>query len=297
MFSIGSDPEFMLVGHVNDRVAYKSAIGVLPNQEHAICKRGHSFYYENVVAECGLKPATSKEEFLKNISSCLCTLAQIIWPLRITNKAAYYYPEEELLHPDALKAASKEDWCAYDMMLKEAPEEIIRETCFRTAGGHIHIGSKFLDNEENIPPVVRMLDLFLATPLVLIEKDKTGKERREVYGQAGRYRMTAYGLEYRTPSNYWICSPKAAEFVYDISQFVLEFVADNRHERFWAGDTCYGYDVDMLRQCIDECDRINAKKFMMIIDSVLPSNLQNQIEQLYSSAADLLDPYQGWRLL
>ncbi len=302
MFSIGSDPEFMLVGRVKDRVAYKSAIGLLPDQKHALSQKGHQFYYENVVAECGLKPAETKDEFLSNIRECLNILAAKIWPLRFCSKAAYYYPDEELLHPDALKAACKEDWCAYDLLPKEAPKEIIRDTCFRGAGGHIHIGSRFLEDAAHVPHVVRMLDLFLSIPFVLIDQDKTSRDRREIYGQAGRHRITKYGLEYRTPGNYWLCSPKMAGLVYDVCQFVLEFVADEKHLKFWSEDddpeedqVCFGYDVDLLRDSIDNCDKRSASKFMIIIDSILPNDLILQIERLHSRP--VVDPYQEWAIL
>ncbi len=44
-------------------------------------------------------------------------------------------------------------------------------------------------------------DLFLGLPSA--GADKQGK-RRELYGKAGRYRPTSYGIEYRVLSNYWL---------------------------------------------------------------------------------------------
>ena len=71
---------------------------------------------------------------------------------------------------------------------------------WRFAGGHVHIGY-----EAAIPQFVAaaFADVFLGLPSVSL--DQQG-ERRKLYGQAGRYRPTDWGLEYRTLSNFWIWS-------------------------------------------------------------------------------------------
>lgn len=308
MFSIGSDPEFMLVKppRAPSPLSFKSAIDILPKQKRAVRKRGHLFYYENVVAEVGMKPASTKVEFIKNVRDCLQILTETIRPLRITLKSAHYYIQNELEHPDALEAACKDELCAYDLQPKKAPKEIIRTTTFRTAGGHIHLGSDLFEDADNAHIVTKMLDLFLTIPFVLIDRDATAKERREVYGQAGRHRLTNYGIEYRTPSNYWLGSPATTSLVFDLCKFVLKFVKKGGHERFWTVDecllggenpaeayTCYGYDVDALRDCIDNSDTRTAKKFMMILDSHLPTKLQQDVEKAIS-IKDRVDPYRTW---
>jgi hypothetical protein len=295
MFSIGSDPEFMLVAQQQTRTVYKSAIDILPRQKRAICKRGHLFYYENVMAECGMKPAKTRAEFARNVRDCLRILAETVRPLKVVLKSAYHYQSDELEHPDALEAACEDELCAYDLQSKKAPKEIIRTTDFRTAGGHIHLGSDLFEDADNAPAVVRMLDLFLTIPFVLIDRDETAKERREVYGQAGRHRLTDYGIEYRTPSNYWLGSPDTTNLVFDLCKFVLKFVEKGGHERFWTAHTCYGYDADALRDCIDNSDIRTAKKFMMILDSNLPTKLQQNIEDAISKKGRV-DPYRAWEL-
>ncbi len=75
----------------------------------------------------------------------------------------------------------------------------------RSAGGHIHLGL------EQSPPVfhdrkslVPLLDTLLGLPCVLIDRDEGNVERRKHYGRAGEYRLPKHGLEYRTPSNFWL---------------------------------------------------------------------------------------------
>ena len=45
-----------------------------------------------------------------------------------------------------------------------------------------------------------MADLYIMLPAL---RHDSSNERRELYGQAGRFRPKPYGIEYRTPSNFW----------------------------------------------------------------------------------------------
>lgn len=78
---------------------------------------------------------------------------------------------------------------------------------YRSAGGHIHLGSTDADVKEVLKDherIVPMLDIILGNTCVLIDRDTGNKERRKVYGRAGEYRKPAYGIEYRTLSNFWL---------------------------------------------------------------------------------------------
>ena len=57
-FTFGSDPEFMLT-HMGE---LKSAIGILPKKETPLIQKGHRFYFDNVLAEIAIKPASNKKE-------------------------------------------------------------------------------------------------------------------------------------------------------------------------------------------------------------------------------------------
>lgn len=77
---------------------------------------------------------------------------------------------------------------------------------WRFAGGHVHIG---YERTEEFPHYVAgaFADVFLGLPAVALDQQGT---RRTLYGSAGRYRPTGYGIEYRTLSNFWIWSESLA---------------------------------------------------------------------------------------
>lgn len=273
MFTVGLDPEFILT----DQNKLVSAIGILPSKKNAHSFNGHRFYYDNVLAECAIKPAENKEQLILNIQDALNILNRIIYPAEITFQSAANYPEMELYHKHARKAGCLQEWCAYTRKAIKPPEML---NTFRSAGGHIHLGDKFLENPHNRISVVRMLDLFLALPSIKIDKDETAKKRRKIYGQAGTHRNPTYGLEYRTLSNFWLKNQKYISFIYDVCEFVINFVKEEKHLKFWEKNECHGYNAQELRNIINNCDELKAKKFLVFVLNYFPEKLANEVIQL-----------------
>lgn len=69
--------------------------------------------------------------------------------------------------------------------------------------------------------LVRILDLFLGVPSILIDEDD---RRRQLYGKAGCFRFTSYGVEYRVMSGYFIDSPKLIGWCFDQILAAIEFL-------------------------------------------------------------------------
>ncbi len=308
-FTFGSDPEFMLM----DKNGYKSAIKVLPPSSKKHKVNGNAFYYDNVLAECNIKPAESKEELIKNVNQCLKTFAEIVAPYKLIPRSFISYPLNQLNDKDALKAGCESEICFYDFKEVESPDHIIRTTTLRSAGGHIHLGSKVAEGLYGPSFVVKTLDLFLGIPSILLDKDKTSIYRKNIYGQAGRGRIKSYGVEYRTLGNFWLTSPRLVSLVYDICDFVLDFIEQERHLDWWDIDKsfesddalnegkdpsnwqkCHGYDVKSLRQAIDQCDIKKAKKFMEFISKHLPKSIFDDILSL--SKEEKFDLYKEWNI-
>ena len=101
------------------------------------------------------------------------------------------------------------DYNAYTEDVNPKPEG--GKTNIRSAGFHIHIG---YDN-NNIDASLRLvkyLDLYLGVPSVLKDKDK---RRRSLYGKAGCFRLTSYGVEYRVLSSTLMKDNANLNFVWD----------------------------------------------------------------------------------
>jgi hypothetical protein len=302
-FTLGSDPEFMLVRNGK----YHSAIGVVAGTKTSrIAHNGHEFYYDNVMAECAIKPGSSREEVLYNFQDCFRHYARLVRPYRLIPQASYTYPPTQLMHKDARDVGCKTEYCAY--LLQEVKDEntvrLIKKSNFRSAGGHVHLGAKILQDSFVQAFTIRMLDLFLGLPLLLVDRDDTAPARRELYGKAGRHRRPAHGLEYRTPGNYWLSSPRLVSLVYDLCQFTLDFVEAGGHWKFWRveedGRSDYwnthkcNYNVQELRTAIDRSNYKSALKFLDFIEGYLPVKLAQELWVARTSRQ--VDFYKEWSL-
>lgn len=75
---------------------------------------------------------------------------------------------------------------------------------------HIHLGYE----KPNIgfsTTLVKYMDAFLGVPSVIYDTDV---RRRKYYGNAGSFRLTSYGVEYRVLSGYWLKSEKTLNWVH-----------------------------------------------------------------------------------
>lgn len=311
-FTFGSDPEFMIVQ--DDQL--KSSIDILSPKESPRKINGHGFYYDNVLAEIATKPGNNRTEVVENTRESLTTLAELIEPAHFEIMAASDYPAKELKCDQAKIAGCNPEWSVYTLQVIDPPERLVDfkdgywyfKVPFRTAGGHIHLGSDTLDDILDVFNVIRMMDLFIGVPSIFMDTDPTSKDRRKAYGLAGSHRIPEDNcprLEYRPLGNFWFSSPEHVELIYDLSDFVLNFVEKGGHQKFWAvnkdlldhkdpsvAHTCTGYDVNALQKCINNCDKKQASKFMLVVGNYLPSNLYARIEKL--SGVSLPNPYAAW---
>lgn len=303
-FTFGCDPEFML----NRWDDLQSAISLLPKKENAVLKNGNAFYFDNVLAEIAVKPSKNKHDAVTNIRNALFHLSKLIKPCRFSIRSSGKYPIKQLEDKDAKIAGCNPEWNVYTLKCILPPEEVISKTTFRTAGGHIHVGAKGLDDPSKCFDVIRMMDLFIGIPSLFMDTDGTSKDRRKIYGHAGSHRMTDYGFEYRSLGNFWFSSPEYVNLIYDLVSFVLDFVERGNHKKFWSVNekallgsdpsrayTCTGYDAKLLCKTINSCDKNQAEKFMLFIHNYLNDDLSNRIEKL--SNKTIPDPYETWELV
>lgn len=312
MHTFGSDPELML----EKNGYYYSAIGiVLGTKDKRLVKNGNEFYYDNVLAECSIKPASSKEEAVENIRHALQTYASLVKPYKIVCQASQEYPQDQLRHKDALEIGCTPEHCAYTLKSYQPDDNIFHKTRLRSAGGHIHIGSKFAQaGQLNCYRLIRMMDLFVGIPSVFLDKDPTSKTRKKLYGLAGRFRRPNHGVEYRSMGNFWLNSPKLVELIYDLVEFTVNFVESDSDKKLWEIDEvalanddnwnkssfnpvkchkCNAYDPKELQKAITSMDETSAAKLMDIAVKYLPPSLTKTIQKCSVKQSDL---YSEWGL-
>lgn len=209
MVTVGADPEFFIVERDSqDVVSAAGRLGGTKKRPVPIPHLGEGFglQEDNVMGEFNVPPAGSSREFRVNIERAIMSIREfVLFGDRLdigTGRYMWELPEAVLHTPAARHLGCSPDFDAYGG--GRAFPVVSTETLGprRFAGGHVHIG---YDNPNNIPPwvVARLCDIYITLPMLVEDQQP---ERRTLYGQAGRFRPTRYGIEYRAPCNKWIFS-------------------------------------------------------------------------------------------
>ncbi len=136
---------------------------------------------------------------------------------------------------DAMQFGCDPDWNAYGDRDIPQPRPPVDPAIYpyRHAGGHIHVGdvyykkksstSYFTDETYDKVELIKLLDLLVGVPSVLIDRDPGNIMRRRIYGRAGSYRIQSHGVEYRSLSNFWLTSPALYSLVSGLSRAALDY--------------------------------------------------------------------------
>jgi len=122
------------------------------------------------------------------------------------------------------------DFSAYDEDFKSSTFEVINYP-FRHAGGHLHVGVKDKDVFQMIldhpKPIIQMMDLLVGSyTLINSPFFEEEKMRMTYYGEAGKYRPTIYGFEYRSPSVSWTVKKEMYPDIFELSDMALELFSN-----------------------------------------------------------------------
>lgn len=242
-FRAGCDPEVFLrsrsgkfisvIGRIRGNKWNPFQIPELP--------KGFTLQQDNVSLEFGIPPAASKEEFIKNVETVKKAGRKYLKGLSYSQASCAVFPEDQMQTAEAHMFGCEPDYNAWTGKENQKPQP--PHPFMRSAGGHIHVETSLDKNE-----VVKAMDLVLGIPLELMDD---GDERKKLYGKAGACRYKDYGVEYRTPSNWWIFDTKRIGWVWDQTAQALDLVS-------------HGYFVtdSRVRECIDNSDKQLAKKLI-----------------------------------
>ena len=240
-FLIGCDPEVFI--RSKQYGSYKSAVGMIGGSKDfplPIDNEGHAVLEDNVAVEFNTRPAESYDAFRSSIHKVLGHIRSILPGYELDQASAVSFPKEELNTAQAQEFGCEPDFDAWRNCVNNKP--YAEDKNLRSAGGHIHVGSSVA--KQHPLAVIRAMDLFLGVPSVALDK---GTLRRELYGKAGCYRPKAYGVEYRTLSNFWIFDDHLIAWAYEGTQRALEFVE--------SGSVIAPEDHFVIQRCINTSNK------------------------------------------
>lgn len=284
-FSMGTDPEFMLKR--NGQIV--SAIPVVPRNKYdpEVLNEDTRFYHDNVAIEMTVKPANSPANMVEIMRDIFHNIKSKIPNHSLCTIASHTFTEEECSHEDAMQFGCDPE---LDVYLRDQvqPPSVEDAKTFRSAGGHIHLGNKTFNSDKpdgfllSFPDkelAIKLMDIYVGVPFVLLDNDPTSPARKKLYGKAGRFRVTEYGVEYRTLSPYWLTSPRLTNLIAE-----LTFLVMNLGDKGLAKKIINETDMNAVVAAINNNDKNLARKLVDSLD--IPENLRKEINDLSNLQID-----------
>lgn len=288
--TFGSDPELFLFDRQSRKIV--SSIPVIKFDKHDPVKLGGGIkmYADNVLVEAAMPPSDSKDGMLEQFHRVFKAMQRALGNnFSLVPQAAYKFPMEELNDPKAWESGCDPNFNVYDGCANP-PAQF--NDGLRSGSFHVHIGNKNFKKEKDghllnfhsRELAIKLMDLFVGVPSLVFDKDETAPIRRALYGKAGEFRPTPYGIEYRVLGNFALRSPKITELVFDLINHGLNHLISGSGE-----EVLKTVGENNVRQAIDTNNVTLAQQLMA--KSELPSKLLAKVKKNYNT-----EFYKAWRL-
>lgn len=232
---IGTDPEFVLAKGKKLVSAIPFIKGTKDNPQQL--ESGTALQYDNVALEFATTPVANSTDFINGLRRSFSEVMKEL-PKGIDIKAipSAMFPPSELESEEAKKFGCMPDFNAWTKKQNKAPVPF--HPSFRSFGAHIHVGAlkpdgSLVDQEADfllLEPgkllTVKGMDLFHGVVATIQDNSPAAIERRRLYGKAGSFRPTEYGIEYRSLSNYWTKMPETAMLMSVMVDDVIESIVN-----------------------------------------------------------------------
>lgn len=214
--TIGADPELFIINKKTGKVV--SSIGIIPGEKGNPYRskdmpEGFGLEIDNILAEFNIPPVTTEKDFISSVEYMKDYIRKFISEkdpdLDIQCTASMEVDDDQLQSPEAKLFGCSVDYNAYTEEPNPKPKG--EATNLRSAGFHIHIGYED-NNVDTSVMLIKYLDAYLGVPSVLKDPDS---KRRSLYGKAGCFRLTSYGLEYRVLSSYFLSSKESLSWIWE----------------------------------------------------------------------------------
>lgn len=296
--SFGTDPEFHLWDEKLGRIV--SSMPVLPNKTYPVdLGDGIRTYSDNVLVEAAMPPSDSAFGIVDTIRLALKKMLHHLTDrYSLIAQASHVYLAEELkpyTHPTLLNGEGKplvmdpwESGCNpnSDSYTGAQNKPANFNSGLRTGSFHIHVGHEELKPMSVKLDAIKLLDIYVGCPMVIADKDPTSLARRALYGRAGEYRPTPYGVEWRILGNYPLRSSELTLLVFELVEYTMGLI--HRKESI---DILRSSDFLKTQKAINTCDRDLAIEVLEAHG--MPWRFLKRITETRTMPSDIRD---GWGL-
>ncbi len=235
---VGGDPEVFVIDEDGLGVP---AWGLIPGTKEDPHYVDHgAVQVDGFALEINIEPADNADDFAMHTTALLEQLERLLvsqrgegYKLSITPSMNFSHYRWEDLPDEAMEVGCVPDYNAYTEGVNMNNPSFDRDFAMhelggvitRHAGGHGHV-SWTKDQEpldvahfSSCCMLARQYDIGVSIPA--LEAENKGGSRIHSYGKAGNFRPKPYGIEYRTPSNWWLKDPISMKLFFN--QLVRSF--------------------------------------------------------------------------
>lgn len=255
--TLGSDPEFAIYNTKTQE--FISGVGLIGGTKKRPLSIGNKCFKQedNVGVEFNIPPISNPNEAYNYIKYCIDEGNKIVSEINpdyiIKATSSAIYSKDELNSKKAQTFGCSESYCIYTQDLVVNPKD---PGFLRSFGFHVHVGSTDSMDTDDITHLVKLMDIYLAVPAVIIDIDK---ERRKLYGKAGEFRFCDYGFEYRVLGGNLLGDKKLIDWVFNQTMNII-----NNRERLSI------IDSDKIQECINNSDVKLAEEICSNLDIIYP---------------------------
>jgi hypothetical protein len=210
--TFGADPEFFVQERATKTII--PACGLFGGEKGnpVILSKKGGYLEDGVTIEFNVAPSPTVVQVRTDLIELMALWHQRFPQHELVGTAAAEFGEGILKkHRQAMEIGCAADMSAWGV--RRTPQ-VSDFGDVRFAGGHVHIGLDPWPEEFSKEFLVKWLDIFAFIPCV----QSANELRFQYYGKPGLYRVTDYGVEYRTPDNGWVTGDKQFAVVSNIER-------------------------------------------------------------------------------
>ena len=213
--TFGADPEFFVQEKKSKLIVPSCRLFGGDKGSPMFLSPDGGYLEDGTTVEFNVTPCITLGEVRKKLQNLLLVFLNKYDKYQIHSASVAKFSSEVLAKfPEACQIGCSPDLFAYG--LRTAPA-ISKFGNYRFAGGHVHVGIDPWPEGLEKANLVKFLDLLFVCPSNA--QGFCDPERYQFYGHPGLYRETKYGIEHRSPDNYWcnpaITGPRNLEWITD----------------------------------------------------------------------------------
>ena len=248
--AVGTDAEFFLVDASGTPISAEGLIG--GKKAAPVLCDGGGYLEDCVTVEINPDPVPASagaKDFSINIAKCIDEVTKVAnaIDLDVDISSARLFQPEQLVSRQAMESGCSP---TFDIWTNSRIRAIdISGSHHRFASGDVHLSWPQPDDRKlrvlQAKTIIKHMDVFVG----LSEVAYTERTERACagFGNPGIHRLTGYGVEYKTPSNYWLRTDAMRKWMFNASIFIIRSVLEDvdHYANFMKG---YGQTVQRIRR-------------------------------------------------